>query len=170
MANINNIRKEKNGDTPSSDNVTEKENIQLDPNSITINDKVFKVEPLMFQDSIDCLEYIVKLVLPAIGEVIDGGSHDVILYEGGNPMFSRSLSKLSQALDGTQLSSISSALLSGLTVDGVLADKEYFRGNLGEWKKVLMFAIKVNFESAFRDGWGEELQILHTMIAPQSTD
>lgn len=128
----------------------------------TINGKVFNVTPVKWEEGVVCFEYLLKTLAPAFGAFQDGLTYDPLLDEGRNTMFADSLSKLSENLDGNVLSLVSKSLLSSFTVDGTPQTLEYFQANYGEYKQLLMFAIKMNYSSAFEGGWGEIANLMAT--------
>jgi hypothetical protein len=136
--------------------------------TITIKDKVYKVEPLDAESGLDTWEFLMNKLLPSIGTGLDSFRHDPIM-DGAPTTFSEAMLHLSAQLskDPGTLKALSLTLLEGLTVDGELVDfKEHFSANYGTWLKVVKFALTENFSSFFEEGWESAAKDLMGMVAP----
>lgn len=135
-------------------------------NTITLNDKIYKIKLLEWEDGIDLWENILKKLLPSVGAGLDRMQHDPIM-DGSPTTFSDALIYLSRNLDGNTLKSYSQVLFSGATVDGepLNVNKE-FTGNYGSWKKLFVFALTENFSSFFEEGWLDGMSDLMAVVTP----
>lgn len=135
-------------------------------NTITINDKLFKIKLLSFEDGIDLWENILKKLLPSVGAGLDRLQHDTVM-DGSPTTFSDALIYLSRNLDGNTLKSYSTVLLHEATVDGEpLNINKEFTGNYGAWKKLFVFALTENFSSFFEEGWTDGIADLMAVVTP----
>lgn len=161
MANINDLVKK------SADQVNGKqEETFAAKHSITINEKIYKVKLLSFEDGIDLWENIMQKLLPSVGSGLDRLSHNEIL-DGSPTTFTEAMIHLSKNLDGETFKHYSFALFDGATVNGeALNLNEEFSGNYGAWKTLFAFALKENFGSFFTDGWADGLQDVMAMVSP----
>lgn len=136
-------------------------------NTITLGGKVYKIELLPATDGLDLWEYILKRILPSVGTGLDSFKHDDEL-DGAPTTFAEAFLHLSDKLDGNSFSLISESIFTGATVDGKpLNFNEEFKGNFGNWKKLLTFALQKNFASFFEEGWANGLQDLMGLVSPQ---
>lgn len=116
--------------------------------SINIDNKIYNIKKLQWEDGVDLWEDMMKRGLPSIGSCLDRLQHDEL--DGSPTTFTEALINLSRNLEGSTLRSYSVVLFEDATVDGVEFDlNEEFTGNYGAWRKLLVFALKENFESFF---------------------
>tara|TARA_R110002153_G_scaffold2993_1_gene14178 strand:- start:1461 stop:1961 length:501 start_codon:yes stop_codon:yes gene_type:complete len=154
MSNINDVLKGEDTEKVSTDLPLTKE----------LGGKVYKIELLNAEDGIDLWEFLMQRILPSVGTGLDSLQHDSML-DGSPTTFTQALIHLSGKLEGNTLKAISLSLLSSATVDGKPMDfKEEFKGNYGNWKSLVAFALKENFSSFFVEGWAESLIQMTTML------
>lgn len=135
-------------------------------NTKTINDKVYKIKLLRFEDGIDLWENILKKLMPSLGSGLDRMQHDSIL-DGSPTTFTDALIHLSKNLDGNTLKNYSFVLFNGATVDGKPLDVNVeFTGNYSAWKKLFTFALTENFSSFFEEGWSDGMSDLMAVVTP----
>ena len=156
MTNINDLAKK----------IEETVEVELATNTIVISGKTYKIKPLKWEDGIDLWEFILKKLLPSIGNGLDRLQYDEAL-DGSPTTFAEACINLSRNLDGNTFKLLSISLFSGATVDGKPLDiNEEFTANYNSWRKLFIFALKENFSSFFDEGWTQGLTSITTMLAP----
>lgn len=137
--------------------------------SIVINDKVYKIVPLPWEEGIELWEDMMKVVLPSIGSGLDRLQHDE--FSGSPTTFTEACINLSHNLDGHTLRVYSQAMFDGATVDGEPLDvNKEFTANYGAWRKLFVFALKENFESFFVEGWAGMLDKVMGLLGQAETE
>lgn len=134
--------------------------------SITLNDKVYKLKLLPFDEGMNLWEHIMRKLLPSVGSGLDRLSHNEVL-DGSPTTFTEAMIHLSNNLDGSTFRNFSYVLFDGATVDGEPINiNAEFSGNYGVWKKLFAFAIKENYSSLFTEGWANGLQDVMALVSP----
>lgn len=109
-----------------------------------VNGKSVQLSLLKARDGFQMAMRLQKLILPAIGALVDGNSGiDTNAY-------ARAASLLVSNMESDEILMMVEKLLGRMTIDGQVVNfDEYFMANYGELVDILQFALKENFESFF---------------------
>lgn len=146
--------------------------VDVGKHSILINDKVYTIKPLAWEDGMDLWESMMKTVLPSVGTGVDGifGSNEF----ADKSTFAEMMIHFSHNLSGSTMRIYSAELLKDAQVDGKpLVPNEEFSANYGAWLQLFVFAVKENFQSFFTGGWSQGIGTLMEMLQslqPQDSD